>query len=70
MELEYKVKATDILEESRIEQIDNLEHRASETTAVPRDSVEAFIRQHRHQPVIAFTDGAFSETGRGGLICL
>lgn len=66
IESEYKLKSTDILEESRVEQIDIIEHRASGTTAVPQDVVEAFIRQHRHQSVIAFTDGAVSEAGRGG----
>jgi len=65
IESEYKLKSTDILEESRVEQIDIIEHRASGTTAVPQDAVEAFIRQHRHQSVIAFTDGAVSEASRG-----
>ena len=37
IESEYKLKAIDILEESRVEQIDIIEHRASGTTAVPRD---------------------------------
>jgi len=44
IESEYKLKSTDILEDSRVEQIDILEHRASGTTAVPQDAVEAFIR--------------------------
>ena len=65
IESEYKLKSTYILEESRVEQIDIIEHRASGTTAVPQDAVEAFIRQHRHQSVIAFTDGAVSEASRG-----
>ena len=62
---EHKTRAEEILNDGRIEYIDIFggNHKCKESSSL--DRVAAFITRHRYESLLAFTDGAVNEFGRG-----
>ena len=62
---EHKTQAEEILNDGRIEYFDIFEGNQSQNEATSCDQVNAFITKHRYESLLAFTDGAVNEYGRG-----
>ena len=62
---EHKIQAEEILSDGRIDYIDICCGTDARKELALRDQVDAFITRHRHESLLAFTDGAVNEFGRG-----
>jgi len=69
IEEEPKVQATDILRRSGVHSLDIMKD-SNAVQQSPHEQVEAFLNQHQCQSVIAFTDGAVQESGRGSVAAI
>ena len=69
IEEEPKMKAADILRRSGVHTLDIMKDSIAVQQS-PREQVEAFLNQHQYQSVIAFTDGAVQESGRGSVAAI
>ena len=69
IEEEPKMKAADILRRSGVHTLDIMKDNMAVQQS-PREQVEAFLNQHQYQSVIAFTDGAVQESGRGSVAAI
>ena len=70
MELEHTIQAAEILNDSRIEYIDILQNKDCGSVTRVQGKVEEFISLHQHESLIAFTDGAMTENGKGSSACI
>jgi len=70
VELEHTIQAAEILNDSRIEYIDILQNKDCGSVTRVQGKVEEFISLHQHESLIAFTDGAMTENGKGSSACI
>jgi len=62
---EHKIEAEEILSDGRIDYIDIFRGNDACKTPALHDQVAAFITRHRYESLLAFTDGAVNDFGRG-----
>jgi len=62
---EHKIQAVEILSNSRIEYIHIFDRNHIHKQPTLHDQVDVFITRYRYESLLAFTDGAVTELGRG-----
>jgi len=61
----HKIQAEEILNDERIEYIDIFDGNQTHKDTALHDCVDNFVKRHRYDSLLAFTDGAVTEFGRG-----
>ena len=62
---EHKIQADEILNDERIEYIDIFDGNQTHKDTALHNCVDNFVKRHRYDSLLAFTDGAVTEFGRG-----
>jgi len=70
VELEHTIQAAEILNDSRIEYVDIVHNNDCGSVTRVQGKVDEFISLYQHESVIAFTDGAVTENGKGSSACI